>query len=251
MEKKPFVIVTLPRSGSYHLGALLDSARDIRCYGEIFKGSEVELPEIELGLMNLKSTDTEARDQMGMGLLNKLRARCEAKGQMFGFKDFRFNLRRVEIYDQLLNSRGWRKIFLTRNAIERYISLERANLTGVFVLHKGAKVDTAALNAPVRFDATRFDQAFGAHKNIANDAKRTALKHGADVAMVVDYAELNLPETRGRVLAFLGSEEVPDKLASKHVKQYTLDLKSGVENWDELEAHVRATDRADLLDGIF
>jgi hypothetical protein len=134
MSKSPFVIITLPRSGSYHLRALLDSAPDIRCYGEIFKGSEVELPPEELAFVELSKKDTEKRDQMGMALLNRLRKKTDAEGVIFGFKDFRFNLTRVKIYQQMLNSKGWRKVFLFRNPIERYISMERADLTGVFVV---------------------------------------------------------------------------------------------------------------------
>ena len=62
MSKKPFLIITLPRSGSYHLRALLDSAPDISAFGEIFKGSEVELPRSQLTLLGLSPTDMAARD---------------------------------------------------------------------------------------------------------------------------------------------------------------------------------------------
>jgi LPS sulfotransferase NodH len=152
MSKPPFVIITLPRSGSYHLRALLDSAPDIRCYGEIFKGSEVELPPEELAAVGLGKKDTEKRDAMGMQVLNRLRKKTDAADQIFGFKDFRFNLARAKIYQQITNSQGWRKVFLARNPIERYISMERADLTGVFVVTEKNKDAGLDLKRPIRFD---------------------------------------------------------------------------------------------------
>ena len=101
------VRITLPRSGSYHLRALLDSAPDIRCYGEIFKGSEVELPPEDLAFLGLGKKDTQKRDDMGMAVLNRLRKRTDEAGLIFGFKDFRFNLTRVKIFQQMVNSKGW------------------------------------------------------------------------------------------------------------------------------------------------
>ena len=165
-SKTPFVIITLPRSGSYHLRALLDSAPDIRCYGEIFKGSEVELPPEELALLGLGKKDTDKRDELGMALLNRLRKKTDAEGVIFGFKDFRFNLTRVKIYQQMLNSKGWRKVFLFRNPIERYISMERADLTGVFVVTEKNKDAGLDLKRPIRFDAARFEKSMGSHRRL-------------------------------------------------------------------------------------
>ncbi|MEY4306003.1 MAG: hypothetical protein RIT52_2178, partial [Pseudomonadota bacterium] len=170
MSKTPFVIITLPRSGSYHLRALLDSAPDIRCYGEIFKGSEVELPPEELALLGLGKKDTDKRDEMGMAVLNKLRKKTDATDQIFGFKDFRFNLSRVKIFQQMVNSKGWRKVFLFRNPIERYISMERADLTGVFVVTEKTKDRNLDLKRPVRFDPERFERSMGSHRNLKRDA---------------------------------------------------------------------------------
>lgn len=247
MSKTPFVIITLPRSGSYHLRALLDSAPDIRCYGEIFKGSEVELPPEELALLGLGKKDTDKRDEMGMAVLNRLRKKTDATDQIFGFKDFRFNLSRVKIFQKMVNSKGWRKVFLFRNPIERYISMERADLTGVFVVTETTKDRNLDLKRPVRFDPERFERSMGSHRNLKRDAEQAFEKFGPDLVHLVDYTQVNTLETRKALMAFLGSQGDGALLASDHVKQFTAPLESGVENWTEMEAYLQETQQMDLL----
>lgn len=247
MSKTPFVIVTLPRSGSYHLRALLDSAPDIRCYGEIFKGSEVELPPEDLLLVGLGKKDTQKRDEMGMAVLNRLRKKTDAAEQILGFKDFRFNLTRAKIYQQITNSKGWRKVFLFRNPVERYISMERADLTGVFVVTERNKDAGLDLQRPIRFDAERFEKSMGSHRNLTRDAQTALEKSGPDLVHVLDYAQLNTVESRKALMGFLGSAGDGALLASDHVKQFTAPFESGVENWPDMEAYLQETRQMDLL----
>ena len=248
MSKTPFVIITLPRSGSYHLRALLDSAPDIRCYGEIFTGSEVELPPEELALVGLTKKETAKRDEMGMAVLNRLRKKTDAADQIFGFKDFRFNLTRVKIYQKILNSNGWRKVFLFRNPIERFISMERADLTGVFVVtEKNKDREGLDLQRQIRFDPERFEQSLGSHRNLTRDAQKALDKHGPELVHLLDYTRLNELETRKALMGFLGSAGDGALLASDHVKQFTAPLESGVENWDEMQAYLERTRQMDLM----
>ena len=247
MSKTPFVIITLPRSGSYHLRALLDSAPDIRCYGEIFKGSEVELPPEDLLLVDLTKQETAKRDEMGMAVLNRLRKKTDAAGQIFGFKDFRFNLTRAKIYSQIVNSEGWRKVFLFRNPIERYISMERADLTGVFVVTERNKDKTLDLKRPIRFDPERFERSMGSHRNLTKDAAKMLEKQGPELALSLDYDRLNDLDTRKALMGFLGSAGDGALLASDHVKQFTASLESGVENWDEMQDYLEKTQQMGLM----
>ena len=48
-----FLVVTLPRSGSYNLVSLLNSAPDIVCHGEVFKRDVVELAEGPLAKLGM------------------------------------------------------------------------------------------------------------------------------------------------------------------------------------------------------
>lgn len=247
MTQTPFLIITLPRSGSYHLRALLDSAPDIRCYGEIFKGSAVELPPEELAYLRLQAKDTEKRDEMGMAVLNRLRKRTDEAGLIFGFKDFRFNLTRVKIYQQILNSKGWKKVFLFRNPVERYISMERADLTGIFVVTERSQTDGMDLKRPIRFDAERFEKSMGSHKRLTEDARTALDKLGPELVRVLDYPEVNDLAARKGLMGFLGSAGDGAMLASDHVKQFTASMESGVENWSEMLDYLSRTRQMDLL----
>jgi hypothetical protein len=249
VSKSPFVIITLPRSGSYHLRALLDSAPDIRCYGEIFKGSEVELPPEELAFLGLGKKDTQKRDDMGMAVLNRLRRRTDAEGLIFGFKDFRFNLARAKIFQQMVNSKGWRKVFLFRNPIERYISMERADLTGVFVVTEKTKDAGLDLKRPIRFDPERFEKSMGSHRRLTEDAQKALEKLGPEVVHVLDYGQVNDLAARKALMGFLGSAGDGGLLASDHVKQFTAPLESGVENWAEMASYLETTRQMDLMPG--
>lgn len=247
MTKTPFLIITLPRSGSYHLRALLDSAPDIRCYGEIFKGSAVELPPEELDHLGLRPADTAKRDEMGMAVLNRLRKRTDEAGLIFGFKDFRFNLTRVKIYQQILNSKGWRKVFLFRNPVERYISMERADLTGIFVVTERSKTEGMDLKRPIRFDAERFEKSMGSHRRLTEDARAALAKLGPEGVHVLDYPDVNDLAARKGLMGFLGSAGDGAMLASDHVKQFTAPFESGVENWAEMAAYLEKTQQMDLM----
>ncbi len=249
MHKKPFLIITLPRSGSYHLRALLDSAPDISAFGEIFKGSAVELPRSQLTLLGLQAADVAARDVMGMQVLTKLCAQADQKGLIFGFKDFRFNLNRVGILDQILASDNWRKVFLFRNPVERYVSLKRADLTGVFVVTKDMKTDGLDLKRPIRFDPEDFEKSIAPHRRLKNDVRKAKERSGKENVFVIDYDEVNDPSRLQKLLQFLGSTANADALRSSHVKQFAEPLAAGVENWDELVTYMNSTDQGALVEG--
>lgn len=249
MAHKPFLIITLPRSGSYHLRALLDSAHDISAFGEIFKGSAVELPLSQLTLLGLQAADVAARDAMGMQVLSRLCAQADQKGLIFGFKDFRFNLNRVGILEQILASDGWRKVFLFRNPVERYVSLKRADLTGVFVVTKGMKTDDLDLKRPIRFDPEDFEKSMAPHRRLKNDVRKAKEKSGKDQVFVMEYDDVNDTDRLQKLLQFLGSAADAASLKSNHVKQFAAPLAAGVENWDELVAYLDKSGQSDLIEG--
>lgn len=249
MDRKPFLIITLPRTGSYHLRAQLDSAPDISAFGEIFKGSEVELPRSQLALLGLQPSDTAKRDQMGMQVLTKLRAQADQNGRIFGFKDFRFNLNRVGILDPIISSADWRKVFLFRNPVERYVSLKRADLTGVFVVTSDMKTDGLDLKRPIRFDPEEFENAVAPHRRLKNDVRKARERSGKDQVFVMDYDEVNDTTRLQKLLQFLGSTAQATNLQSTHIKQFAEPLASGVENWDELVAYLDKTNQRDLIEG--
>lgn len=158
-----FVIVTQPRSGSYHLTSLLDSAGDVTCLGEILKPDKVELPEALALKTGYALTDVEKRDADFPAYLERLISECGSS--IFGFKEFVSRITRARLGPQTLRSRSWRKIFLTRNALRIYVSTQRANETGRYT--KRAPGAARHDNRIIRFDPELFDPLWRATRGFA------------------------------------------------------------------------------------
>lgn len=242
-----FIILTQARSGSYHLAALLNSAPDIACFGEIFKENALELPKAQLDQLGLTNRDMALRDADGMALLNRLRKPIEAEGQIFGFKDFLFNLRRAQIFGKIAHSAGWKKIVLLRNPVERYVSRIRAAETGIFVVKQGDAHARERLHQPVRFTPESFAPFLQAHQRFVEVAEGLRAKHGDQAVFFAQYERLSDPAHLQDILDFLGSSARADALHSAHVKQFEQPLAQGVENWGELLVYLAAQDLSQLL----
>jgi hypothetical protein len=242
-----FIILTQARSGSYHLAALLNSAPDITCFGEIFKENALELPKAQLDQLGLTNRDMAARDADGMALLNRLRKPIETEGQIFGFKDFLFNLRRAKIFGKIAHSTGWKKIVLLRNPLERYVSRIRAAETGIFVVKQGDSHAPDRLHQPIRFAPESFEPFLQAHTRFVETAETLREKHGEGAVFFAQYERLSEPAHLQAILAFLGSDARAEALTSAHVKQFEQPLAQGVENWDELLTYLSAHNLTQLL----
>jgi hypothetical protein len=242
-----FVIVTLPRSGSYNLVSLLNSAPDIVCHGEVFKRDAVELGPGHLDKLNLSEGDTEARDAKPMAFLQRLRAVNARK--IFGFKMFPEHATRVPaLGTHVLRNPGWRKIFLRRNPIESYASLLRAKQTNVWTVRTtaGAPPSRETLHARVTFTRQTFDDhvAFAAwFDRLAANLQTVP----GNPLMTVDYEQIADRSALPDLLAFVGSAGAAESLISDFDRQFTAALSEGFTNWDELVRHVRDRGHSAML----
>src|SRR5690554_3673920 len=123
-----FIIFAYPRTGSYALTSLLDSADDIVCHGEIFKKGQIELRPWHRS--RLSDISVERRDQEPLEYIERL-SKLNPK-KIFGFKIFQEHLTRINQQDYLLQSEDWKKIALIRDPIEVYASLLRAYETNIW-----------------------------------------------------------------------------------------------------------------------
>src|SRR3982750_4340169 len=151
-----FVIVTLPRRGPDPLVALLGSAPDIVCHGEVFKRDTIELGAPHLAKLGLAPGDVGERDAKAGQFLKRLRAQNGRK--VFGFKMFMEHATRVPALAEVLRDPGWRKVVLRRNPVESYASLLRAQRTGIWMLktESAGAAPRERLDAPVTFDARSY-----------------------------------------------------------------------------------------------
>ena len=242
-----FVIVTLPRSGSYNLVSLLNSAPDIVCHGEVFKRDAVELGPGHLGKLDMRLDDTAVRDAKPMAFLQRLRGLNARK--IFGFKMFPEHATRVPpLGAHVLRNPGWRKIFLRRNPIESYASLLRAKQTNVWVMRTTARshLSHETLHARVTFSPQTFDD----HLELTTWFDRITANLQAlpgNRVLTVDYEQVADRTALPVLLEFVGSAGDAESLISDVDRQYTAALSEGFTNWDDLVRHARERGHAAML----
>ncbi|MDO5621427.1 MAG: sulfotransferase domain-containing protein [Paracoccus sp. (in: a-proteobacteria)] len=242
-----FLILTMPRSGSYHLSSLLDSAPDITCYGEVFKDQRIELPKDILHTLNLAPQQVAQRNADPMGFLDRLTKATATP--IMGFKEFPARLLPLGLWGRLVASPDWRKIMLHRNILRRYLSLLRARESGHYTRRKAQADAIPVEDRRVHFDAAEFAEFAGRQQNFINRCTRLAQNPDAGQVMQVDYADLSAPQTLHRMLTFLGSDADADKLRSEYLPQTRPDtrLADMVQNYDEMVAALNDTGMQEVL----
>lgn len=237
-----FVIVTQPRSGSYHLTSLLDSAGDVTCLGEILKPDKVELPEALALKTGYALTDVEKRDADFPAYLERLISECGSS--IFGFKEFVSRITRARLGPQTLRSRSWRKIFLTRNALRIYVSTQRANETGRYT--KRAPGAARHDNRIIRFDPELFESVVARDERFRSGFRQ--LRSGQPRRVrAIDYRELAQPEKIAGLLAFIGSQHGAAELESSYYRQNSIPLEESFEDFDAVRRYMTENGHADLL----
>lgn len=244
-----FVIVTLPRSGSYHLVALLDSAADIVCHGEVFKRDAVELGPIPRGKLGMKPEDTAVRDAKPMQFLTRLRNLNGRK--IVGFKMFPEHATRLKaLKEKVLFDPSWRKVFLTRNPIASYASLLRAKETGLWTARVGAPgAPSERRESRVTFTPASFDEHMRLCAWFEREIQETAAVDG-NPCLTIDYESVVDRSALPGLLRFLGSTAAANTLESDREKQFTGRFSDGFVNWDALSSHARAHGQSAALDAL-
>lgn len=224
-----FVIYAYPRTGSYHLVSLLNSAPDIQCHGEVFKRGRIELSDWHRDRM--PDLTPEKRDADPVLFIQTLRRLNSS--QHFGFKMFQEHTRHVPHLRWVLRSDQWKKIILVRDPIEVYASLLRAERTGIWLITNGTKnIDDSRLQEPVRFTPETWDSHVAAYGHFF---RRCTEVVNAITVVYGHYTELGEMQ---RILDFIGSEAKASDLSADTRKQYTRAVSEGFENWSEFQAYL-------------
>ncbi|TKW67796.1 MAG: hypothetical protein DI616_05660 [Paracoccus denitrificans] len=230
-----FLIVTMPRSGSYHLASLLGSAPDVICLGELYKPNAIELPQQLRQQVGLARHDTAIRDADPAGYLALLMAHCEKP--VFGFKEFLDRIHATGMGKYTLRSRHWQKIFLVRNPIRKYASLQRAIETGAYTkMQPGAAPED---NAVVRFDPQLFDETVRLDRKL-RQRYRELKEQKPRRNMLLDYRDLNDPQKLNQVLDFISADADAAMLSSSYHRQSPAPLRESIADYDMLARHAAA-----------
>ncbi len=222
---REFVVIAWPRTGSYYLTSLLNSAQGVVCHGEIFKEDFVEISPWHRDRLTI---DTVAeRDADPRAFLDALRALNP--DDVLGFKAFPGHLRRVAGLRDLVAP--WPKIVLLRDPIEVYASLQRARATDLWTLRKDQEADADKLHAKISFDPESWE------KFRKNYSKYLTLASNLRKKMIVHYDQLGHPKLMRRILKKIGSDAAPDQLESEYRKQFSRPVAEGFDNWDAFVAY--------------
>jgi len=234
-ETSRFVIITQPRSGSYHFKSLLDSAEDIVCQGEIFKKGAVEIDCCLIAKLGLNKDDMTERDQAPFAFVNRLRNLCSAD-KIFGFKAFWPHLEpHKPLINKIILNPEWKKIFLVRNPLQTYASLLRAKKTQVWVQKEGKPGQNLGHqeHVTVHFDPPSFEKHWANYQRVINKNHKLMASQ-ASSCLEVGYGEMACPARLDSVLAFLGSTADSRQLTSEYQKQYRGTLLEGFDNPEKL-----------------
>lgn len=236
-----FIVFATPRTGSYNLVSLLDSAPDLVCYSEIYKPRWVELPPEVREEFGLRPKDTDARDALGAELLARL---CDRHpGQAVGFKLFPQHLQDKPFLESHLRDPARPVVILSRAFLEICVSLLTAQATEKFVQRDP---DAPRDKVQVSIGAEDLRKVRGVLHRFRKHAQTMREVPGKPV-FDIRYEEVGAPDVMARLLSFLGSTATPEQLSSSFYRQTAGRLHERVANWDDLVAHLRATDEVALL----
>lgn len=245
-QKCSFVIITQPRSGSYHFKSLLDSAEDIVCQGEIFKKSKIEVDCCCAEKLGLKTDSVAERDVSPFAFVRQLQTSC-ASNKIFGFKIFWPHVEpHKPLMNKIIHNPEWKKIFLVRNPLQSYASLLRANKTKVWVRKEGMPMrgEDWFNKVVVHFDSESFEKHLAAYYRVLKK-NRSLMQSQPESCIEIAYGEITIPDRLNVVLEFLGSTANSSQLTSEYQKQYQGGLLEGFDNPDDLIAYL---DKQGLLE---
>ena len=215
---KGFVLFAEMRTGSNHVEASLNAMPGVTCHGEAFNNAFVGYPNQSEAL----GFDLPRRRADPAGMLEAIAA---APG-LNGFRYFHDHDPRV--FDLVMGDEGWRKIVLTRDPLERFVSLEIARATGQWKLTQAKRRKTAT----IRFDRARYEAHAAAVQGFAQ-RRRRALQESGQTAFEIAFEEIGAPPVIAGLARYLGAEP-PGSLGGKLVRQNPPDLRAKVENYDEM-----------------
>jgi LPS sulfotransferase NodH len=224
-----YVILAAPRTGSNLLCTLLNSHPEVLCHHELFNPNGIFYAlEYRDGSLDLGSM--EARDREPLAFLQRV-WKVPQGANCVGFKMTRGQ--DAAVVQSLIEDAGVLKIILRRrNRLKTFISEKLAMQADRWEVYED---DERAIDMPkLHVDV----EAFRAHRELNERYYQDiigALRAGRQPCIMTAYEDiLNEPE-QARLLEFLGVGAPDTKLIQASVKQSDRDLRTHIENYQELE----------------
>lgn len=233
-----YMICCPARSGSTMLVHLLRSHPQVLSHGEVM-GHEVTGLMGPLGRMVRQDSALHRhlqdirRDRPAFFLYNYI---LDSRGhKAVGFKlkyDELANPAYRDVLECVLQDGDLKIVFLDReNLFERYVSHHFAGVTGVTLVHGGAKAPKVE---PVRLDWRDMERNF--QEQLARrDRFRKLFRSHRSIETTYEKLTINAPVEMAKVYKFLGVDEHHPATPTKKI--LSSDLRSLISNYDEVIAH--------------
>lgn len=228
--KADFVILGMMRTGSNFLEQLIDSSDKAICYGELLNKTFVGL--------SAYSIDGYDRNAMSKRDTN-LETFFENADQISADRKWGFRLfldHNESVRKQLENNDNIKKVILSRNFFDSYISLQKALATNQWILKEAGKrkeVDKLTL------DCNDFAAYAVRHSMYYNQMYQKAARN-PESYFNIDYSELNDDKRLIELFNFLGLSYKDNLNKVSLVKQNTRTRESLIENYDEVLRFMRS-----------
>jgi LPS sulfotransferase NodH len=238
-----FVILAAPRTGSNLLCTLLNSHPEILCHHELFNPNGI-FYALEYRDGSLDLGDMEARDREPFAFLQRVWGHTQG-ASCVGFKMTRGQ--DAAVMQGLIEDAGVLKVLLyRRNRLKTYISEELARQTDRWEVYSKAELATEMPRLHVDVEA------FRAHCELNESYYRDiehALCASGQLSIETAYEDILAESEHVRLLEFLGVEATDARLKQASVKQNDRDLRTHIENFQELEQAFKGSDYlAELYD---
>jgi hypothetical protein len=200
VSKPTFMMIGMMRSGSNFLERRIGQLPSVRCHGELFNphfiGFAADCPKPFVGF---KREDTALRNQDSIGFLNKI---IEGSGRSHvGFRMFLDH--DPAVMAEALFNPAVKKIVLTRNLLDSYVSLLIARETDVWLTTEQARQDQAEkVTVNVNELAT-----FALRQSLFYNDMLTLLQRTGQRYFHIDYSEIKNLDCLNGMVEFLGIDD--------------------------------------------
>lgn len=237
------MILAAPRTGSNLLCTLLNSHPEVLCHHELFNPNGI-FYALEYRDGSLDLGDMDARDREPFAFLQRVWEHPQG-ASCVGFKMTRGQ--DAAVMQGLIEDSGVLKILLyRRNRLKTFISEQLARQTDRWEVYARDELatDTPRLHVDVEAFKAHCDLNERYYQDIEN-----VLRSGGQLWIETAYEDiLNAPE-HVRLLEFLGVEATDARLTQSSIKQSDKDLRTHIENFQELERAFEGSEHlAELYD---
>ncbi|HEX5687236.1 MAG TPA: hypothetical protein VFY73_24740 [Ideonella sp.] len=202
-NKKPvfsrpaFLLVGMMRSGSNFLERQLNLLPDLRCHGELFNQAFIGFSHHNQGKLASYTRDNpEQRNADEEAFIGQVDQACDRP--IIGLRLFLDHSNLMTA--RLLYDPNVKKVVLSRNLLEAYISLETARETGVWLTTEVAK----APPKPVKVDINKL-VTFSLRQSLYYNDVQTVLHQTGQSYLQIDYNEIKSLGKLNEIARFVGS----------------------------------------------